>query len=74
MTSQTDNLFAPFIPDEFIKIDSTHGHIGRFYWSNQIQMTIEQSGPNFYESITNELPGNCALISNIGDWWAWVWS
>lgn len=66
---------AEFTFDEFISLDSNSGHIGRIYWNNQMRITLEAWDNNgSHESCTSELPGSCALISTMGDWWAWVWS
>jgi len=63
-----------FVPDEFISIKSGSGHIGRFYWDNQKQFTVEVFGDNYHESTTSEMPGSCALVCTMGDWWAWLLS
>jgi hypothetical protein len=70
-----DSPHDPFTPTELIDISSTCGHIGRFYWCNPMQITIESWGDDGYiDRATQELPGSCAWINSMGDWWAWVWS
>lgn len=72
--SMTDPC-APFIPDKFIDIGFGAGNIGRLYWDNQKTLTIElQCSDGSWERDISEVPGSCALISVMGDWWAWVWT
>lgn len=80
-----DNPHQVFEYEDFIRITSQGGNIGRFFWANQNQFTIEvwendsdpwdpdaplTHLPN--ESVTSELPGSAALVATLGDWWAWV--
>ena len=66
---------ATFTPQHFISIGSGAGNIGRFYWDNQKTITFEtQSSDGTWERDISEVPGSCALISTVGDWWAWVWA
>jgi hypothetical protein len=44
VTPMTDTWETPFIPEYTIRIDSNGGNIGRFYWSNQTTLIIEQWG------------------------------
>ena len=71
---------STFVPDDFIRIDSHGGHVGRIYWHSQQQFTIqswandEDTSRRPRDSMTTELRGSCALIATVGDWWAWVMS
>ena len=58
----------------FISITSSGGHIGRLVWCNQRKYTIEVYDNNnkLVESDTTELHGSIALISTMGDWYAWM--
>ena len=70
----------PFSYSSFASITSSGGHIGRFFWDNQSQLSIETwdssmgpwngpSTPGHCE--TSEIPGSSALIATVGDWVAW---
>lgn len=65
------------LPGNPIEITSSGGHIGRLYWANQNQLTVQcwhkDEDPTLppKDSTTVELPGFCAMIFTIGDWWAW---
>jgi len=75
IADEITDLYAPFTPDEFISIGFGAGHIGRFYWDNQRTITLEAWGrDSSYERWSSEVPGSCALISVMGDWWAWLWT
>lgn len=66
---------APFTPADPISIGSGAGNIGRIYWDNQKTITIEvQLNDGSWERDSSEVPGSCALISTMGDWWAWLWT
>ena len=60
--------------EDFIRIGPDYGNIGRFYWYNQSIVNWESlskwgTGIKEGESI---IPGSCALINNLGDWFAWI--
>lgn len=76
-----NELLEPFEYDDFISITSSGGHIGRLFWDNQCQFTVEtwESGADPWEgpgspstSDTSEVRGGFALISTVGDWYAWL--
>ena len=77
----------PFTPKQFIRIDSNGGNIGRFYWCNQLTLSIEVwdnsrdpfklGAPSWWkhcptEVNSSEITGASSLIFNLGDWWNWV--
>jgi hypothetical protein len=61
-----------------IEVTPGGGRIGRLYWSNQAQFTVEVWAKGEDLSLppadrsTTEIPGSCALISTLGDWIYWV--
>lgn len=76
-----------FEPKDFIKITSNGGNIGRLHWYNQSYFVIESwdadrdpyvPGASFWwinapsKVDIGTLPGCCAFIWNLGDWWAWL--
>ena len=64
---------TPFIPKDTIRITSDGGNIGRFYWNNQVILSIEQWGiDNFYEATICELPGYSAFLWSEFDWIGWL--
>lgn len=72
MTEQPIDLFNP---DQLLDISSTSGHIGRIYWCNQMRVSYETCHDDgSCERKVCELPGCCAFISTMGDFWAWVLS
>lgn len=58
----------------FIQINSSSGRIGRMIWCNQRQLTLEafDRNNNLISRDTTELHGSFALISLMGDWYAWM--
>lgn len=68
-----------FVYDDFIRVTSNGGNIGRLFWCNASHFTIEtgRTWPLFpwsegYEIDTTILPGSCAFIATVGDFWAWI--
>lgn len=75
MNESNSDLYSPFEPQQFISIRSSGGNIGRLFWFNQRQGSLESwatdpKGP--YTKDVWEVFGECQLISNIGDHYAWV--
>lgn len=75
------NLREPFIPDDFLRVTSGGGNIGRFYWCNQA--TFEVQSWNAPASMDTDpptevdrttIPGDSAWIFTTGDWFAWIFS
>lgn len=76
----SSEMLEPFEYDNFISVTSSGGNIGRLFWDNQCQFTIEtwERGGDPWATLeppttsrTSEIPGSFALIATIGDWWAW---
>lgn len=61
-----------FAPEQFIRIGSSGGNIGRFHWSNQATLVAEQYGDNFREITRFELPGCSAFLWREFDWVGWL--
>lgn len=75
----TPAQLIPFTGYEPIHITCGGGNIGRFFWCNQQQLTIEswRAGLNMYSDPPSErdvqtIPGSCAWIHSLMDWYAWI--
>lgn len=61
-----------FTPPEWIAITSDGGNIGRICWVNQLSCRAYTYA--VLKGYHYEVPGHCAFLGTLGDFWKWLLS